>query len=213
MERKQKTAPAEEAQAVFDRVWKRVMTGSGESCPIAWDAPAEADAKVEKDSGSVPEAPAVLAVPCPDRPHGDFPTGPFCLGPGCGEAVPHLQELLRGCLGDCRYYQMLARRTGGGPARSLNAIAAEKKRQAKRLSAAVFLISGVKYWPEAGGRVTLDSYLGSLRRRFMAEQSVMLDYLASAESTGDPCLRQLLCELARETWGVACRIQRMVEEG
>ena len=209
MENTTKAAHTEEAQAVFERVWKRVMTGSGENCPITWETQTET-ASPEKEG--TPEAPAIPAVPCPDHPHGDFPEGPFCLGAGCLEAVPMLQELLRRCLGDCRYYQALARRTGGGSAKPLNAIAMEKRRHAKRLSAAVFLISGVRYWPEVGGRVALDSYLGSLRRRFMAEQSTMMDYLAGAESTGDPCLRQLLCELARGTWEMAGRIRRMVEE-
>ena len=211
METKQETARTEEAQAVFDRVWKRVMTGGRESCPIAWEPP-EAPAL---PAAASPEdaSPAVPAAPCPDCPRGDFPEGPFCLGQDCMETVPRLQELLRRLLGDLRCYQALARRTGGGPARSLNALAMEKKRQAKRLSAACFLISGVKYWPEVGGRMETDAYLGALRRRFMAEQSTMTDCLAIAESTGDPCLRQLLWELARGTWEIACRIRKMVEEG
>ena len=207
MENTQKPVCPDEAQAVFDRVWQRVMTGSREACPIAWDAPAP------EQEAEVPTSPAVPAVPCPDRPRGDFPEGPFCLGKDCMDAVPLLQELLRRMLGDCRTYQALARRTGGGPARTLNAIAAEKKRQARRLSAAAFLISGVKYWPEIGGRMETDAYLGALRRRFMAEQSTMTDCLAIAESTGDPCLRQLLWELARGTWEIVCRIRKMVEEG
>ena len=69
------------------------------------------------------------------------------LGPGSLDSAPVLQTLLRRELADAREYQQLSRRASGPPARMLAALSGEKKHRAKRLAAAYFLISGVRYWP------------------------------------------------------------------
>ena len=80
-----------------------------------------------------------------------------------------------------------------------------------QFSAACFLISGIRFWPE-GGKVTPPaSYLGTLRQRFGEEQAGMAAYLAGAEATSDPCLRQLFLDLAQEEWEHACKIRALVE--
>ena len=101
---------------------------------------------------------------------------------------------------------------GGGPARVLAGLAGEKKRRAKRLSAAYFLISGVRYWPEGEKCPPVTSYLGTLRRRFAQEQATMAAYLTGTETTTDPCLQQLFWEHAREAWDQACKIRTLVEQ-
>ena len=58
----------------------------------------------------------------------------------------------------------------------------------------------------------MPSYLGALRRRFGQEQAAMAAYLAGAEATEDPCLRQLFWDHAQENWDQACRVRALVEQ-
>lgn len=230
--RMSETLPSQEAEKkeIFARVWKRVMADSTESCPIAWEDPAEGTAPPPPPAASPREcAPAQASdsageaedcpcLPAPARhpkghsPHSDFPHAGGVLGEGCLECAPLLQEFIRRELADLREYQALARRAGGNPGRVLAGLAGEKKRRAKRLSAAYFLISGVRYWPEGTGNPPITSYLGTLRRRFAQEQTTMAAYLAGAESTTDPCLQQLFWDHAKECWAQACRIRTLVEQ-
>ena len=80
------------------------------------------------------------------------------------------------------------------------------------IDAAYFLIAGVRYWPEAAPCPPMPSYLGALRRRFGQEQAAMAAYLAGAEATEDPCLRQLFWDHAQENWDQACRVRALVEQ-
>ena len=104
------------------------------------------------------------------------------------------------------------RRMSDDLARVLAALAGEKKRRARKVSAAYFLIAGVRYWPEAAPCPPMPSYLGALRRRFGQEQAAMAAYLAGAEATEDPCLRQLFWDHAQENWDQACRVRALVEQ-
>ena len=207
----------EDQKAVFARVWKRVMEDRTEASPITWEepqgqSPMEGTQEEEAQRAETGEA-TVLPARAAHGPRGDFPQEEGgVLGPNCLDCAPLLQELLRRELADCREYQILARRAGGGPARVLAGLAGEKKRRAKRLSAAYFLISGVRYWPENEKCPPVTSYLGTLRRRFAQEQATMAAYLAGTEGTTDPCLRQLFLELAEESWDQACKIRLLVEQ-
>lgn len=220
--RMSETLPEQEAEKkeIFARVWKRVMADSTAACPITWEDPADdgtapVPAQAPASAGQPEEAPC-LPAPAPHpkghSPHSDFPHAGGVLGEGCLECAPLLQELIRRELADLREYQALARRAGGSPGRVLAGMAGEKKRRAKRLSAAYFLISGVRYWPEGTGNPPITSYLGTLRRRFAQEQATMAAYLAGAESTTDPCLQQLFWDHAKECWAQACRIRTLVEQ-
>lgn len=195
---------AEDPRAVFDRVWQRVM-GDAPS-PVTWETPSDGSA-----AASLP-APVPGSDAKPDRPRGDFPTSAGVLGPASADAVPLLQEFIRDELTDYRSYQALARRVGGNPARVLNAMAADELRHAKELSAAYFLISGVRYWPDPGKAPVPTSYLGALRQHFAGEQEGMLAYLAGAEATHDPCLQQLFFSLAQDEWRHACQLRTLVEQ-
>ena len=212
--RMSETLPDQEAEKkeIFARVWKRVMADSSEACPIAWEDPAPEAAAPPAQPAEGTCLPAPAHRPGTHSPHSDFPQGGGVLGEGCLECAPLLQELIRRELADLREYQALARRAGGNPGRVLAGMAGEKKRRAKRLSAAYFLISGVRYWPEGTGNPPIPSYLGALRRRFAQEQATMAAYLTGAESTTDPCLQQLFWDHAKECWAQACRIRSLVEQ-
>ena len=224
---------AEERNAVFERVWKRVMEGRTDASgsPIVWgeDRAAqmtEAHGSLQGEEETVQDT-ALLPMgsqraqrdrtrsdfPQGDRARSDFPQGQVgFLGDNCLDCVPMLQEMIRRELADRREYQTLARRVGGHQAKTFQALANEEKRHAKRLSAAYFLISGVRYWPEGEKAVPPTSYLGTLRRRFGEEQAGMAAYLAGAEATSDPCLRQLFLDHAQEEWDHACKIRSLVEQ-
>lgn len=235
----------QEHKEIFERVWKRVMTGSREDCPIVWGEEGEAapllapavpedrestqtppapeetpalpdspDSPDVSESPERPESPGTLPVPCQDHPHSDFPQEEDVgvLGRACLDWIPLLQELIRRCLGEQRDYMKLSRRAGGAPGRSFAALAREKLRQAKRLSAAYFLISGVHYWPQGEESAPAGSYLGALRRRFRQEQADMAACLAGAEGCTDPSLSQLFQDIAQEDWDIANRIRTLVEQ-
>ena len=198
----------EDRDAVFQRVWKRVMEGREETSPVALtQEETEAHGSLQGEEGGV----EVLPAPMP-RKKSDVPAGAVFLGEGSLDLAPLLQEFIRHELEDLRAYQTLARRTGGPQARVFQQLASQEKDHAKRLSAAYFLIAGVRYWPEGGKADLPGSYLGALRHRFGEEQKGMMAYLAGAEAAEDPCLRQLFLELAREEWDHACKIRTLVEQ-
>lgn len=205
----------EDARVVFDRVWRRVMTGDEESCPITWDRPGDgAVVPSAPVAPAGPEGPTPPAVPqrAADRPHSDFPRCGHVLGAGAAEHVPLLQELIRGALRDVRDYQAMARRAGGPAGRTLQVIAREERQHARALAAAHFLITGAWYWPDVGSAPGQRSYLGFLRQRFQAEQEALAAYLAAAEGTADPCLARTFLAHAQEEWDHACRIRALVEQ-
>ncbi|MEG2000922.1 MAG: rubrerythrin, partial [Evtepia sp.] len=115
-------------------------------------------------------------------------------------------------LRDWQFYRVLARHVGGGAGRIFSGISADEWRHAKRLSAAYFLISGIRYFPEPTGAVPLGSYLGSLRDRFMGEQNGAAAYLSAAEGCRDACLRELFLAHAKEEQGHARLIRGIVEQ-
>lgn len=195
----------EDRDAVFQRVWKRVMEGREDPGPVVLT-----EEEVLPRGSLQGEETGILPAPVPQGKE-DLPDRGIFLGEGSLEMVPLLQAFIRHELEDMRTYQALAKRTGGPQARVLQALAQEEKAHARQLSAACFLISGARFWPEGGKAALPASYLGALRQRFGEEQKGMAAYLAGAEGTEDPCLRQLFLELAREEWDHACKIRTLVE--
>lgn len=177
---------------VFERVWRRVMPE---------DRP---DNIIELNGAAVKAvAPIPRTVPAPvapaEAPRRGEPEAVSCLGPASAVHGAELQAFIEGELSDFRTYQALARRCTGQAARTLGTIASDERRHAKRLSAAYFLISGVRYWPLERAAVKVDgAYWSTLRNRFLAEQKGQAAYRAAAEGTEDPCLRELYLELAEE---------------
>ena len=200
---------------VFLRVWDRVMPVERLDCPIV----------VERQEGCV-TVPAVMQMPVPaareieahgvsgvDRAGDDFPTKEDvpCLG-SAGEADREkLQEMIGWELTAWRHYQNLTRRGGQG-GRTLAALAEGCRRRAKRLSAALFLVSGVRFWPAGQTSVPAPrSYFAALREHFLAEQNRGQSYRAAAEESRDCCLRMLYLELAEECADHAGHIRTLLE--
>lgn len=107
----------------------------------------------------------------------------------------------------------LALAGSGAGSTPLKSCGAEELRHAKRLSAAYFLISGVRYLPveqAAGNRWS--SREQGLRAMFQASQRAELDYRRAAEKTADPALSSLYLELSREEAIHLSRIRLVLEE-
>ena len=112
-----------------------------------------------------------------------------------------------------QFYRHLARRARGADARVLNALAGEEHRAARKLAAAYFLLTGVRYWPsELLTTPALPSYWGALRGRHQAEQRREMDYRISADDWDDPDQLELYRELAEEAQGRSRQLRMLLEE-
>lgn len=192
---------------LFSRVWRRVMPENLEGCPI------ELNAEDGAAFGMVP-SPGASNIPFPTAKNSEEPTpdGICCLGAASAVYGGQLQAFLALELEDWSYYQTLAGRAGPGAARVIYGIAADERRHAKKLSAALFLISGVRCWPDHPPAFRIPEYLGALRRRFGEEQKGAGVYRKAAEKTADLCLHELYLELADEEARHAQLIRAIIEQ-
>ena len=187
------------SREVFERVWKRVMPDAREDCPF------------EVVETAAPALPAVV-VPHPPAAEEDGEEA-ACLGPASAVHGPQLQQYIDQELAAHRCCQMLARRVPGNGGRMLSNLSAEKRRRAKRLSTAYFLISGVRYWPaDRAGTPALQPVQAALREQFQAMQRYAACYRAAAAGTADPCLEALFHESADEAEAHAWVIRNVLEQ-
>ncbi|MDE6588878.1 MAG: hypothetical protein K2K53_00740 [Oscillospiraceae bacterium] len=168
----------------------------------------------------MPEEP--MPDPMPEEPMGEqpvpeqpqAPVGPDTLpeadGPDRGNDLPQLWEepqeatdrtarlrrQVMEALEGWQFYRHLARRARGTDARVLNSMAGEVHRHARKLSAAYFLLTGLRYWPsETLSAPAIPSYWGALRTRHQAEQRQENAYRMAADDWDDPSLLELYAEL------------------
>lgn len=171
---------------VFAQIWGRVDPGG---------------------SGPVEVAPAPADAPGPEEADAQ---GPVCLGQEDMEGQ-RLQELIRSALSDASIYQGLTRRSRRAR-QELSELARHKTRQAKRLSAAYFLMTGVRYWPQETTPVNPpESFFPVLRQQFLAERRRREALGALAKETADPSLRELYLSLAEEAGELVYTIRLIVE--
>lgn len=203
------TLRTSDSQEVFQRVWKRVMGGRPESASLievtedsqpAREDAVEASAAVEMEAAETPAAPESSAAPasCPcDRLSCDLPV----MGeepPQPSGCTTRLRQQVMESLEGWQFYRHLARRTRGSAARILNAMAADMHRQARKLSAAYFLLTGLRYWPsEQLSTPVISSYWGALRARHLAEQQQETSFLVAADEPVDSTLLELYQELTQ----------------
>lgn len=178
---------------VFERVWRRVMPEDRPDCPFTLYSEEE----MEQAAVQPAEEKRTELVSVPAEQSG---------GDG---AV--LQAFIADELSDWRTYQALARRIPGGNGRALMGVAADERRHAGRLSAAYFLLSGVKFWPPAELELTKEGWMALLRRRYWAERKGAEAYRTAAGYTGDSALRELYLELAGDEEAHAGVIRGILE--
>lgn len=122
-----------------------------------------------------------------------------------------LQSLTLDCLEEAAVYQELlgrSRRARG----ELAGLARRKVRQAKRLSAAYFLMTGVRYWPQgAVATPPRQSFFPVLRQRFLTEGRMAREMERLGRETKDPGLAELYRSLADEARELTGVIRAVVE--
>lgn len=196
-ERDRKTAPDAGLlgcdREIFAQVWSRVDPAQG----------GMVEPLVPTENTTVgPEAPPAL----------EPPAQPMVTMVGEeDETGRQLQALVLGLLTDGSVYRDLARRTRRSVG-ELQELHQQKLRQAKRLSAAYFLLTGVRYWPREVTPVNPpESFFPALRERFLAEGRLAgrLETLAGVCQVED--LAELYNGLAQETRDMTRGIRYIVE--
>lgn len=172
------------------------------------------------EEAPAPEPPSMDSVPEEGLPEED--------GPDRGSDLPRLWEepqqaddrtaRLRRHVMDAlegwQFYRHLARRARGTDARTLNSMAAEQHKEARKLSAAYFLLTGLRYWPsELLGTPDIPSYWGALRTRHQAEQRQENAYRMASDDWEDPDLLELYGELAGACQQRCRRLRSLLEQG
>ena len=147
----------------------------------------------------VPECPqrVVMAedetLPEADGPHRDNDLPRLWEEPQeSADRTARLRHQVMEALEGWQFYRYLARKARAGDARVLNSMAGELHREARKLSAAYFLLTGLRYWPsELLTTPAIPSYWGALRTRHQAEQRQEMAYRLSADDWDDPDMREL----------------------
>lgn len=127
---------------------------------------------------------------------------PCCMGTAALESLEVLQGFIREELADRRTYLFLARRAPTAEARQVfRAIASDEGRHARRLLAAVYLITGERYCPAiCYPPLRCDGYCAALRERYHEEVCGGFNYHRASQETLDPCLQQLLLAFSQDEY-------------
>ncbi len=127
---------------------------------------------------------------------------PCCMGTAALESLEVLQGFIREELADRRTYLFLARRAPTAEARQVfRAIASDEGRHARRLLAAVYLITGERYCPAiCYPPLRCDGYCAALRERYHEEACGGFNYHRASQETLDPCLQQLLLAFSQDEY-------------
>lgn len=209
----------------FRRVWRRVMPEDRADCPFTLTEPQPGPpaAELSPPEPAQPEVPrpdflsaAPAAAPVEVSDETDsllLEEEPVSLGRSSAVYLPQLQEMILRKLAAWRFYQQLSRRANGPFARTLANLAGDERRHAKRLSAAAFLISGVRFLPNDRPAAPVPAALpAALRAAFSAEQRAESTCRAFAAETSDEALRTLYLELAGEDCAHTQQIRFLLEQ-
>ena len=130
-----------------------------------------------------------------------------------GDRTARLRRQVMEALEGWQFYRYLARRARAGDARVLNCMAGELHRAARKLSAAYFLLTGLRYWPsELLSAPAIPSYWGALRARHQAEQRQETAYRISSDDWSDPDMRELYGELIESAQRRARQLRALLEQ-
>ena len=175
------------------RVWQRVdptldpYPDVRAAAAMAADTPGDGLSAAERNAGLT--LPGAQADPC-------------CMGTAALESLEVLQGFIREELADRRTYLFLARRAPTAEARQVfRAIASDEGRHARRLLAAVYLITGERYCPAiCCPPLRCDGYCAALRERYHEEVCGGFNYRRASQETLDPCLQQLLLAFSQDEY-------------
>lgn len=175
------------------RVWQRVDPTLNPYPDIRATAAMAAD--TPGDGLSAAERNAELTLP-------GAQADPCCMGTAALESLEVLQGFIREELADRRTYLFLARRAPTAEARQMfRAIASDEGRHARRLLAAVYLITGERYCPAiCYPPLRCDGYCAALRERYHEEVCGGFNYRRASQETLDPCLQQLLLAFSQDEY-------------
>ncbi len=175
------------------RVWQRVDPTLDPYPDVRAAAAMAAD--TPGDGLSAAERNAELTIP-------GAQTDPCCMGTAALESLEVLQGFIREELADRRTYLFLARRAPTAEARQVfRAIASDEGRHARRLLAAVYLITGERYCPAiCYPPLRCDGYCAALRERYHEEVCGGFNYRRASQETLDPCLQQLLLAFSQDEY-------------
>lgn len=175
------------------RVWQRVDPTLDPYPDVRAAAAMAAD--TPGDGLSAAERNAELTLPCTQA-------DPCCMGTAALESLEVLQGFIREELADRRTYLFLARRAPTAEARQVfRAIASDEGRHARRLLAAVYLITGERYCPAiCYPPLRCDGYCAALRERYHEEVCGGFNYRRASQETLDPCLQQLLLAFSQDEY-------------
>lgn len=175
------------------RVWQRVDPTLNPYPDVRATAAMAAD--TPGDGLSAAERSAELTLP-------GAQADPCCMGTAALESLEVLQGFIREELADRRTYLFLARRAPTAEARQMfRAIASDEGRHARRLLAAVYLITGERYCPAiCYPPLRCDGYCAALRERYHEEVCGGFNYRRASQETLDPCLQQLLLAFSQDEY-------------
>ncbi len=175
------------------RVWQRVDPTLDPYPDVRAAAAMAAD--TPGDGLSAAERNAELTIP-------GAQADPCCMGTAALESLEVLQGFIREELADRRTYLFLARRAPTAEARQVfRAIASDEGRHARRLLAAVYLITGERYCPAiCYPPLRCDGYCAALRERYHEEVCGGFNYRRASQETLDPCLQQLLLAFSQDEY-------------
>ena len=175
------------------RVWQRVDPTLDPYPDVRAAAAMAAD--TPGDGLSAAERNAELTIP-------GAQADPCCMGTAALESLEVLQGFIREELADRRTYLFLARRAPTAEARQVfRAIASDEGRHARRLLAAVYLITGERYCPAiCYPPLRCDGYCAAQRERYHEEACGGYNYRRASQETLDPCLQQLLLAFSQDEY-------------
>lgn len=175
------------------RVWQRVDPTLDPYPDVRAAAAMAAD--TPDDGLSAAERNAELTLP-------GAQADPCCMGTAALESLEVLQGFIREELADRRTYLFFARRAPTAEARQVfRAIASDEGRHARRLLAAVYLITGERYCPAiCYPPLRCDGYCAALRERYHEEVCGGFNYRRASQETLDPCLQQLLLAFSQDEY-------------
>ena len=175
------------------RVWQRVDPTLDPYPDVRAAAAMAAD--TSGDGLSAAERNAELSLP-------GAQADPCCMGTAALESLEVLQGFIREELADRRTYLFLARHAPTAEARQVfRAIASDEGQHARRLLAAVYLITGERYCPAiCYPPLRCDGYCAALRERYHEEVCGGFNYRRASQETLDPCLQQLLLAFSQDEY-------------